>query len=1081
MYKLDNDHIFSLTNFDIIGLVETWHHKNELTLPKFLEDKYTPIVSLAKKNVSTGRASGGIILLIKKQLTKYMSIIEIDEKWIFIYLHSPSDRLLLGTVYWNPYLKSNDIINYFETFLLNNFSMILESKLVIGGDFNARIGDLCFLDECAVEGLKINWERKSLDGEISRRGRELMASMSRHDLVVLNGRTLSDTPAHPTFVSANGSSVIDLVWVNEDCLNTVEDLKVLDFSQYSWHFLISLNLSPSFELNKKYREYNNEVVKWNPNVSSEFKHYLDNSRNIYVNAHQTENLSKNFLDTLRLALRENGMLKSIKTNSLFRHNKDKPWFTENCKIAKKTTKNLYKICCKNKFDEKARGDYVRQRNIYNSMKKAALIEFETDLVRKFRNVKKPTDFWYAVNYCEKSVKSNYSNDISIEKWDQFYRSFYTIADEPKIIPISRHHDFFDADITLEELFNAISKLKNNKAPGYDKIPNEVLKSLTPAWYAYLLNLFNKILHSEKIPKDWLITIIKPLFKKGDPQDPNNYRAIALENTIFKLFVQILFERLYFWAENQNILPESQAGFRRGRGCLDHIFTLDALIEIHLQKNKYLFGIFVDFRKAFDYVSHSRLATKLYDLGVSAKFVRLIDEIYSNAYIKVNNDNQFTEPIRVTQGVLQGDPMSPLLFSLMIADFESYFLQNGCKGVKLGENNQVILLNFADDTMILASSTVDAQDKLNILEKYCEKNALHVNTDKTLVIPFHNGRAKKMKTLYYKNNPIALNKSAVYLGMPFSASRNPEVISEYFGNKANLASFKTIKILSKMKSDNWDAKIQLLNSFVKSVLLYSGEFWASRCLEEIEKTQTRYFKNLLHLPKNTPGYMIRLETGVLHLSYTVYKMMINYWIKLTQMENHRLPKLAFYQLLNQVETNSRTNWAFHLKTVLQIARKDHLLHVDDPNLIIGEREQLLKDLENHCRNIDIRRANTSSFNPDYILFSSLNTERYLTLSIPIEHIRVFAQLRLSGIHTTYLCTRSGILRTNGGTFCPACNLPESESLEHIIFNCDKYKSLRQNHDIESNSIIQISTQQNEKALKDIFNLIVQIIASRQTEL
>ena len=99
-------------------------------------------------------------------------------------------------------------------------------------------------------------------------------------------------------------------------------------------------------------------------------------------------------------------------------------------------------------------------------------------------------------------------------------------------------------------------------------------------------------------------IIVPIFKGGEREDLNNYRGITLLSIVEKFFVGILNERLNKFAEKFNIICENQAGFRKSYRTTDHIFTLNATVEHFLNvKKKPLYVCFVDFKKAFDKVSH----------------------------------------------------------------------------------------------------------------------------------------------------------------------------------------------------------------------------------------------------------------------------------------------------------------------------------------------------------------------------------------------------------------------------------------------------------------------------------------------
>lgn len=165
----------------------------------------------------------------------------------------------------------------------------------------------------------------------------------------------------------------------------------------------------------------------------------------------------------------------------------------------------------------------------------------------------------------------------------------------------------DVDFFLQELQNTIKKYKNNKAPGRDKITNNFLKNLPPAWEHYLLNLFNTVMATETIPEGWSIIEMCMIYKKGEKSDPYNYRGIALVNTVTKVFTTLIAKRLADWAEANSLIPEEKAGFRAGRGCQDHLFTLASITSLHVgTKKNCAFIIFVDFKRAFDSVNHQLL-------------------------------------------------------------------------------------------------------------------------------------------------------------------------------------------------------------------------------------------------------------------------------------------------------------------------------------------------------------------------------------------------------------------------------------------------------------------------------------------
>ena len=146
----------------------------------------------------------------------------------------------------------------------------------------------------------------------------------------------------------------------------------------------------------------------------------------------------------------------------------------------------------------------------------------------------------------------------------------------------------------------------------------------------------------------------------------------------------------------------------------------------------MYVIFVDYKRAFDSIHHNMLWNKLYKLGLSGKIIRLLKNIYDNASFKVRAKDSHTKNIQVTEVVLQGEILSPILFSLYISDFDDFFQKEGSKSVSMDHKHGINSFMFADDKAILADTAGNTKNKLNILEKYCKVNSLTVNVTKTKI-------------------------------------------------------------------------------------------------------------------------------------------------------------------------------------------------------------------------------------------------------------------------------------------------------------------------------------------------------------
>jgi len=126
-----------------------------------------------------------------------------------------------------------------------------------------------------------------------------------------------------------------------------------------------------------------------------------------------------------------------------------------------------------------------------------------------------------------------------------------------------------------------------------------------------------------------------LYKNGSKAGPANYRPISPLNSPLKIFTQMIQNRLYGWAENCGILPESQAGFRKTRSCHENIFALKSAIDIRLRKKRRkLFAFFIDFSRAFPFITHGKLWDKLFDISVSAKIIRWLKNLYKHSSMQI---------------------------------------------------------------------------------------------------------------------------------------------------------------------------------------------------------------------------------------------------------------------------------------------------------------------------------------------------------------------------------------------------------------------------------------------------------------
>ena len=221
----------------------------------------------------------------------------------------------------------------------------------------------------------------------------------------------------------------------------------------------------------------------------------------------------------------------------------------------------------------------------------------------------------------------------------------------------------DTPITASEIRNSIMDLKNNKSPGIDGIPSEFFKVAYEKLVPYFQILFNKFYENSFFPEDWSTSLITPIHKKGDTNNPNNYRGISLQPVISKIYINILNKRLTQWSDENEIIGEEQAGFRKSYSTIDNLFCLQTLVTKYLKnKGGRFYAVFVDFEKAFDRIDRNALWNKLQSLNASSKMSKTLRAIYTSVKSCVKTRKGLTSAFGCPTGVRQGCCISYFHFS-----------------------------------------------------------------------------------------------------------------------------------------------------------------------------------------------------------------------------------------------------------------------------------------------------------------------------------------------------------------------------------------------------------------------------------
>ena len=191
-----------------------------------------------------------------------------------------------------------------------------------------------------------------------------------------------------------------------------------------------------------------------------------------------------------------------------------------------------------------------------------------------------------------------SEEDNLRCWKEHFQRVLNAEDpeaEANIIPAAEVLDIETGPPSVVEVKSALRTLKNGKAPGIDQVYPDLLKVEEHLTAAALTEILGNIWTSEETPPSWKTGLLVKIPKKGNLSDCNNWRGIMLLPVTSKIFSRIILDRIS--KEVDHLLRKEQAGFRKGRGCADHIFTLRQIMEQSNEWNSTIYANFIDFAKA----------------------------------------------------------------------------------------------------------------------------------------------------------------------------------------------------------------------------------------------------------------------------------------------------------------------------------------------------------------------------------------------------------------------------------------------------------------------------------------------------
>ena len=458
-------------------------------------------------------------------------------------------------------------------------------------------------------------------------------------------------------------------------------------------------------------------------------------------------------------------------------------------------------------------------------------EFELSLINDFaysRNYK-IYDYIKSMNKDDSlpPVMSNGSNSASEDHdkatlFNQYFHSVFT-SNSGNISPTDGNPSPFatitDIEFSESDVYQALASLDPSKSPGIDGIGPNILKHGALALHIPIHHLFKLCMTHCSIPSEWKIHKITPIFKTGKRDHVNNYRPISLLSCVSKVLERVIYDKIFAFVTQQ--ISMSQFGFLRSHSSLQQLLMFVNGIINSVEDKRSYHVIYLDFKKAFDSVSHKGLLHKLRTVGIMGSLWKWLENYLTCRLQCVDINGSISNLLPVISGVPQGSILGPLLFVIFINDLPSAVQHSS-------------LLLFADDTKCaksVASHTEhqQLQTDLDSLSSWSLRWNLPFNESKFRLLQFSINATSDPLPYHIRGNKITQSSSHKDLGVLFTNTLNWE---EHY----NLMTSRAYRQLGMLRRTftlcNVTARKTLYLSLVRSQLTYCSQVWRPSLIKHI---------------------------------------------------------------------------------------------------------------------------------------------------------------------------------------------------------------------------------------------------------
>lgn len=458
------------------------------------------------------------------------------------------------------------------------------------------------------------------------------------------------------------------------------------------------------------------------------------------------------------------------------------------------------------------------------------------------------------------------------------------------------------------------------------------------------------------------------------------------------------------------------------------------------------AMFLDISKAYDNVGLQQIENTVNATKIPSKLKQLIIELQKGNNIQIETCQGKTKPMELKRGLLQGAPLSPILYNLctdhILSDISEPNIA-GHYGFSVGDSvPKISVMGFADDTVLVANNEKSAFSLLEMAEQRFSEIGLSLNDSKTQIIHICHGKLIEKEFLINKVKVNSIGKDATikYLGVTFNNSIRFNESSIIKKLDDNIKQVITSPLLHQ------DQKLIVLNQYIWPTLVYPyqttpAHMMPKSFLGNLDKIIKSAVKEILCLPSDTPDHLLYSPCnykglGLIRASWEAFLQRFNICKILQNSCNQFIPYV--------IDLAKEKQFCLNALNITQSG--NHMLAIQDPSLNSRKIKKYLRlqEFSKWCK-LPHKGRGVELFAEYTPANSWISSKKGITNSEYTEAIKMIGNV-------TSCRTTPG--RSQNGNRCRRCSVSTEnisyETLPHILGFCPFGEALRnqRHHSIRS---------------------------------